>query len=291
MTLDHREGVLSIDRLGQGDLTETFGFLDRDPVLNVYLIALTLRDALTQSRDETWAVRRDGEIAALVHLGGQTGAILPVGDDESAIELLASRVIERLPALPARFHVIGPRMPVDRFHRALLEAGREPRVFRRQVYLSLEPGALPAFQRLSALRPATPEDYDLVFESGALLRAEELEEDPRLCDPVSYARRVEEECRDGYTHLWLDRQGLCFRASMSARTGDAVQVSGVYTPPARRGQGLARRGLSELCARLLGKSRNACLFVNDFNAPALALYEKLGFRAIAEWGSAFYDLR
>jgi predicted GNAT family acetyltransferase len=81
---------------------------------------------------------------------------------------------------------------------------------------------------------------------------------------------------------------LCFRASVSAATADAAQVSGVYTPPARRGQGYATRGLAELCRRLLARSHHACLFVNDFNQPALALYRRLGFRSISDWASAFY---
>jgi predicted GNAT family acetyltransferase len=76
---------------------------------------------------------------------------------------------------------------------------------------------------------------------------------------------------------------------VSAITADAAQVSGVFTPPARRRRGHARRGLSELCARLLERVPAVCLFVNDFNAPAIALYHALGFRVIADWASAFYD--
>jgi len=291
MSLDHDTGSITIDRLGPENLTEAFGFLDRDPVLNVYLIALTLRDGLARPRDEAWAARRGGEIVGVLHLGPQSGAVLPHVDDPGAIDALGAHALGRMTFMPRRFHVIGPRAAVHSFHARFGRAGMRPRILRDQLYMSLERGALPPFEPLPELRPSTPRDYRMVFESGAAMRAEELEEDPRDHDPIAYARRVEEECRDGYTFLWTDREGLCFRASMSARTGDAVQIAGVYTPPARRGRGIARRGMSELCARLLGKSRAACLFVNDFNAPAIALYLRIGFRQHAAWGSAFYDLR
>jgi hypothetical protein len=65
-------------------------------------------------------------------------------------------------------------------------------------------------------------------------------------------------------------------------------VSGVYVPPPLRGQGIASRALAELCARLMQRSRVVCLFVNDVNVPALALYRRLGFRELAPWASAFY---
>jgi ribosomal protein S18 acetylase RimI-like enzyme len=155
--------------------------------------------------------------------------------------------------------------------------------------MALEHGQLPAFERLPELRRAGREDYDLLYSSGALLRLEELEEDPRLADPAGYAKRVEEECRDGFTHIWLDRVGLCFRSSVSALTPEAAQVSGVYTPPERRNRGYAKRGLAELCIRLLERSRAVCLFVNDFNAPAIAVYRRLGFDVRADWASAFYS--
>jgi hypothetical protein len=166
-----------------------------------------------------------------------------------------------------------------------------PRIVRRQLYQRLLPGDLVRYEPLAELRPACLADYDLVLDSGARMRTEELEEDPRLLDPLGYARRVEEECREHSTWLWLDDQGLCFRASVSARTADAAQISGVFVPPERRGRGIARRGMSELCARLLQNSRVACLFVNDFNAPAIAAYRGIGFVDYADWGSVFYDRR
>jgi hypothetical protein len=284
-----RIGPLALDRLGPTDLPEVFGWLDRDPVLNVYLMALVLRDALAAPRDEYWAVRREGEIAALLHIGGQSGAVLPLGEDAAALRLLADHARLRLPFLPRRFQIIGPRSPVLTLLQHVARSGLRPRLERRQVYMALEPGALSDFERLPELVTARAEDFELVHESGARLRLEELEEDPREADPTGYRRRVEEECRDGHAWLWRDAAGLCFRASVSALTGDAAQLSGVYTPPERRNRGLARRGLAELCTRLLERSRAACLFVNDFNVPALALYRRLGFIERAAWHSAFFD--
>lgn len=284
-----RIGPLVVERLGPADLPEVFGWLDRDPVLNVYLAALVLRDALAAPRDEYWAVRRDGEIAALLHIGGHSGAVLPLGDDQTAVRLLADQARQRLPFLPPRFQVIGPRATARTVVQHLGRAGLTPRLERDQVYMALAPGALPPFERLPELAPAQPAHFDLVHESGARLRLEELEEDPRASDPDAYRRRVEEECRDGHTWLWRDADGLCFRASVSAITADAAQVSGVFTPPARRGRGLARRGLSELCLRLLERCRAVCLFVNSHNLPALALYRRLGFVERADWYSAFFD--
>ena len=52
---------------------------------------------------------------------------------------------------------------------------------------------------------------------------------------------------------------------------------------------MARRALSEMCTRLHKRSVWVCLFVNDFNEPALAVYRRIGFEHRAEWSSAFYD--
>lgn len=291
MAIQPRAAAVTIERLGPADLVETFGFLDAEPVLNVYLAALVLRDALGQPRDEYWGARRDGRMVAVLHLGGQSGAVLPLGDDAEALRLLGDQARLRLQFLPRRFQVIGPRSALQPFLERFARGGHTPRIQRAQVYMALLPGDLPAFERLPGLAAARREDFDLVFETGARLRAEELGEDPRVVDPAGYRRRVEEECRDGHTYLWRERGELRFRASVSAVTADAAQVSGVYTPPEHRNQGVARRGLSELCARLLERSREICLFVNDFNGSALSLYRRLGFRPRAPWTSLFYDTR
>ena len=278
-----------VERAGYPEMLEVFGWLDRDPVANVYLAALVLRDGLGAPRDEYWVARRAGTLAGLVCLGGSSGAILPVGEDPAALAALAGRVAERFAVVPRHFQVVGPRSAVGAVVARLREAGLEPRIELPQTYMTLERGGLPSFERLAELRAARPGDYDLVHRTGAELRAEELKEDPRQADPETYAQRVEEECREGYTYLWLADGALRFRASLSALTADAVQISGVFVPREHRDRGLARRGLAELCARMFARARTVCLFVNDSNAPAIAVYLRLGFRPYAQWASTFFD--
>jgi len=288
MSLSDPTRTIALERLEPPDVPEALSFLDGDPVANVYLVALVLRDAFARPRDECWAARRGGRITALLHLGGHSGAVLPLGDDVEALRALGVLASERAGELPPRFQVTGPYDAVAAVLATFPVGGLEPRLRRRQIYMSLRPGALPVIPRLPELRPARREDYALVYESGAVLRAEELLEDPRETDPIAYARRTEEDCRDGHTYVWRDARGLVFRASVSALTADAAQVSGVWTAPEWRNQGVARRGLAELCARLLLRSREVCLFVNDGNAPAIALYHRLGFADRLTWASAFF---
>jgi len=282
--------AVTTERAGYDDLLEVFGWLDRDPVLNVYPSALVLRDGLGVPRDEYWIARRWGTLVGLLYLGGASGAVLPMGDDGPALAALADRAATRLAALPRRFQVVGRRAAVATVVERLREDRLEPRLHRPQTYMALERGGLAPLEPLPELRPARPEDHEIVYHSGADLRAEELEEDPRHVDPDAYAQRVTDECRDGYTYVWVEDGTLRFRASLSALTADAVQIAGVFTPPPWRNRGFARRGVAELCARLFERTRAVALFVNDSNAPAIAVYRRLGFLDSAEWGSAFYVL-
>jgi len=288
MALHPGIGAPVLDRLGPRDVPEVLSFLEDDPVVHVYLIALVLRDALARPHDAWWGARRDGRLSALLFAGAHSGAVLPAGDDPEAHRRLGELAAGEAAFKPGRLQLIGPRDSVAALRESFPGDGLKVRLEREQVYMALDrsPGA--AGSLLPELRSARREDYAFLYQAGAELRAEELLEDPRDVDPVAYARRVEEECRDGWTWLVRDGRGLCFRAGISAITQQAAQVSGVYVPPALRGQGIARRALGELCARLMLRTRHVCLFVNDFNAPAIALYKRLGFRTRAAWASAFY---
>ena len=73
MALHPGIGGAVLDRLGPRDVPEVLSFLEDDPVLNVYLIALVLRDALARPHDAWWGARRDGRLLGAALRGRALG--------------------------------------------------------------------------------------------------------------------------------------------------------------------------------------------------------------------------
>jgi predicted GNAT family acetyltransferase len=59
----------------------------------------------------------------------------------------------------------------------------------------------------------------------------------------------------------------------------------VWTDPEARGRGYAERALRDLCRLLLETTPVVTLFVRTDNAPAIALYERIGMRKTLEYRS------
>jgi len=75
---------------------------------------------------------------------------------------------------------------------------------------------------------------------------------------------------------------MCNVGSASTAT---AQLQGVWSPPDMRGRGFGSRGLAAICDHLLDEYPTLCLYVNDFNAPAIALYDRVGFERAGEFST------
>jgi predicted GNAT family acetyltransferase len=82
---------------------------------------------------------------------------------------------------------------------------------------------------------------------------------------------------------------LAFMCNVGSATSQTAQLQGVWTPPGMRGAGHATRGLGAICDHLLDEHPTLCLYVNDFNAPAIALYERIGFRRAGEFATILFN--
>jgi predicted GNAT family acetyltransferase len=276
--------LLSVLQHDEAD--EVLAYLGRDLIESVFLRGLILRTGLDLGN-------RHGCFVAFRAKGGRIGGLMlmstlvvPFVTDPEAAPRLADALLSS--PYPIR-NIVGRRETVEAHWRAMQPWRQRPRLVRRSqpVYLvnrsTLRHVAAPAVRRASLA------DLDLLVRTGAAMMIEEVEENPLATRPEVYRSFVRDRILRGDEYLWTDEQGLCFKCNVSSRTPEVAQIEGVYTPPGRRRHGFARRGLSEVCLRLLEQIPCLSLYVNDFNHGAIALYEGLGFGRTFEYQSIFFD--
>jgi predicted GNAT family acetyltransferase len=87
----------------------------------------------------------------------------------------------------------------------------------------------------------------------------------------------------------IENGKVIFKAEVGAVTPAACQVQGVWVPPDQRNLGHASRGMAAVVAiarRSLAPV--VSLYVNDFNIPARAAYERVGFRQVGTFMSVLF---
>jgi len=114
----------------------------------------------------------------------------------------------------------------------------------------------------------------------AAMHREEVGIDPMERDAAGYRERIRELIEKKRSVVRVADNRIVSKCEYSAVTNDAVQLMGVWTDPRHRRHGLSRELLREVCGHLFRRGKIVTLFVNDFNQPAIALYESLGFQRI-----------
>lgn len=184
--------------------------------------------------------------------------------------------------------VVGPASQVDQAMAALQLSAAGAQLDERETLFALPLAELcvpePLARGQVRGRRANMDDVELVTEWRVAFSLESLgdEDSPRLWDQVRAAvRRGVSEGR-----IWvLEAAGLPVSTSgFNAAVREAVQIGGVWTPPALRGRGYGRAvvAASLLDAREQGVGK-AVLFTGLENLPARRAYAALGFQPLADY--------
>lgn len=273
------EGRWSLRLLVDDDSRDVLEFLQRDPVSNVYLISRLLEER-TVAAAQVAVVRYNGAIVLVASLA--TNIVL-AGDPSlpddiigSAVSLVADRILQRM--IPVRA-IISPAHLVETLWDGLRTRLDPPTVVRlNQPVYSLR-GRLD-YPDLTTARYATLQDLDPLVPACAAMHREEVGIDPLERDATGYRERIRELIEKERAVIRVAEGRIVSKCEYSAATGDAVQLMGVWTHPSYRRRGLSRDLLREVCGHLARRGKTVTLFVNDFNTPAIRLYEALGFRRI-----------
>ncbi len=273
------EGRWSLRSLSDDDAGPALAFLRRDPLINVYLISRLLEERFV-SATQTVEVRYNRDIVLVASLA--TNVVLACDPEaprevvDAAIAIVAERILTRM--LPVRA-IISPAPLVESLWKRLHSRLDAPTVVRMNQPVYAISGRFD-FPDLKESRYATMRDLDALVPACAAMHREEVGIDPLERDAVGYRERIRELVEKKRSIVRVHNGRIAAKCEFSAVTSEAVQLMGVWTEPALRRRGFGRALLREACGHLARKGKSVTLFVNDFNHPAIALYESLGFRQI-----------
>ncbi len=270
----------SIRALDEHDQSRILAFLERNHLLNIYLIS-RLQDEGFGPAGQTIEVRHRGEIVCVASVSSNVvlAADPRIKNDllTKALGFVAEHIVQQ--SYPVRA-IISEAYLVEELWKRLQWRVDPPTVVRlSQPVYAVDPANAPR-ENLQRVRYSSMDDLDKLVPACAAMHLEEVGIDPLARDAFGYRLRVRHLIEQRRSVLLREGSEIAFKCEYSAVTARAIQIMGVWTNPAMRRKGLASTALKELCGHIASQGKSVTLFVNDFNAPALALYESLGFQQI-----------
>lgn len=271
-----QEGVRAITSHTAGD---ALGLLAQSPALNALAGARLeeIRSSLTLGREFS-GLFTGGEITAVLWHGVSLSLYGSVSPAE--LDALADRALMRNPRFSS---ITGDSAAVRDLFTRLRDRIQKPRDERwRQPLLAAS--AAPQCLLSEELRPARPQESELVYPAAVAMFIEEVGVDPTRFDGGrSYRARVQQMIRERRTYIVRRGDELVFKADVGALFQNTAQIHGVWTDPAHRGQGIAREAMAALVPLVRADhASEVTLYVNDFNTPARRAYDAAGFRQVGE---------
>lgn len=189
---------------------------------------------------------------------------------------LARFYTAELPELPA--HLPAPLKPVP-IKPELLKPGESPA---GASQLSGEPAG---YARL-----ATSADLGELLPAAAAMFTEEVGFDPIARYGDGYAARLRTLIAGQRSAIVTDVNGrVIFKADAGIVNLDAAQVQGVWLHPDYRGYGLAKPFFAAAAQILQRQYPHLSLYVNDYNARALAMYRGTGWEQIGQFSTIIFE--
>lgn len=259
--------------LMRADLPALRALVDAEPYANAVLAARL--DSVDAPGRELLAVGEPGALTAACYAGG---TLLPVGGDPTAWTALADFLGEQSRPCSS---IVGPAETVDALWRRLSPVWGPARALRpRQLLLVLDrPAAVAPDPRV---RLARPDELGRYLPAAAAMFDEELGIAPlRGPKAHAYRSRIADLIAARRALVRTDMCGqVVFKAEVAAVSRHTAQVQGVWVRPDRRGRGIATGAMAAVVDYALRLAPTVSLYVNDFNAPARRVYDRLGMQPV-----------
>lgn len=139
-------------------------------------------------------------------------------------------------------------------------------------------------------RLATSADLGELLPAAAAMFTEEVGFDPIARYGDGYTARLRTLIAGQRSAIVTDVNGrVIFKADAGIVNLDAAQVQGVWLHPDYRGYGLAKPFFAAAAQILQRRYPHLSLYVNDYNARALAMYRRVGWEQIGQFSTIIFE--
>ncbi len=268
--------------LTRADVDDALDLCSRNPAAHVFVAARLLESVASGSLDSALGVRDDGRLSSICWASAN---VVPVETDAASRAMFAER-IRRWRGRVAS--LLGPRDEVVDLWSALEPHWGAPRATRAHQPLlstSTPPSALGIEPDLR-VRPARADEVDLVLPAAVHMFTAEIGYRPYTGSPRGYRASLASLIARGHTYVVVEDGEVVFKTDIGSLALGCAQLQGVWLAPRLRGQGLAVPMLASVMEQVMaGPAPTVSLYVNDFNAAALATYERLGFVTVGDFST------
>lgn len=224
----------------------------------------------------------------LVALCWSGANLVPIGAGPDAVAALADAHLRRGRRCSS---IVGPADQVLGLWDRLRPTWSTPRDV-RPVQPSLVMTAPPLLPADPAVRRSHLEEFDLLFPACVAMFTEEVGYSPTVAG-AAYEQRVRDLVQQGRSFVRVEEgpEGprVTFKAELGAVALGVAQVQGVWVHPDLRGRGRATAGMAAVVRAALAEvAPTVSLYVNSYNAPALAVYRKVGFERVGTYATVLF---
>ncbi len=254
----------------------------RDAPAGVFVAARILEGARTGSLSAVLGHRVDGELTSLCWASAN---VVPVATTPESRAAYADRM-RRWRGRCAS--VFGPREEVEDLWSHLEPHWGSARAVRRRQPLLVadRPPSTLGVDLDPRVRPAEPSDLDRVLPAAEHMFTAEIGYPPYSGSNRGYRASLAALIGRGHTYVVVRDGEVIFKTDVGSLALGCAQLQGVWLAPRLRGRGLAVPMLASVVEQVLvGQAPMVTLYVNHYNGPARATYERLGFREVGDFAT------
>ncbi|MCA1635726.1 MAG: GNAT family N-acetyltransferase [Acidobacteria bacterium] len=273
---------LAVTSLDDSHRDEVLAFLNQRP-RHTFMMGGLIRDNGLESplnRGTFYACRDQRGTLAGVSLIGEITMV--EAHTDAALKTLARRT----QGVPNIYMIIGEQGQTSHFWDYYAEAGREMRLFCRELLFELR-YPVEVHPPVPGMRQATLDELEPLMAVHAQMALAESGVNPLEVDPEGFRRRCTRRIEQGRTWAYVKEGRLVFKADVVSETPEVTYLEGVYVSPGERGHGYGVRCLSQLSQHLLPHAKSICVLVNERNQAAQALYRKARYKLDGIYDTVF----